>query len=430
MDEKLTFSRLENGLIVRLKEIHNAPIISHWVWYRVGSRSEHPGKTGLSHWVEHMQFKGTPRFPAGILDKAISRSGGYWNAFTFMDWTAYFQTMPADQVDLALELEADRMVNSLFEEKEVESERTVIISELEGNENEPMFRLGRAVQSAAFSTHPYRNEVIGSLEDLLTISRDDLFNHYRSNYTPGNAVVAVAGDFDTAEMLEKITKHYGGILDGNGTKQLTSVDSPLAEEKYLVVEGPGETTFIEAAYRAPAAWHEDFYILSVIDSLLTGPSGLNMFGGGGISNRTSRMYQSMVESETVISVFGSLQATIDPFLYTINSTVHPANTPEAALQKLDDEIKRIQNELVPADEIRRAVKQARALFAYGTENITNQAFWLGYAEMFDRYEWFLNYIDNLEAVTPADIQRVAQEYLDPSRRVVGIYKPTLQEGIA
>ena len=161
---------LDNGLTVHLKEIHSAPIISHWIWYRVGSRNETPGKTGLSHWVEHMQFKGTPTFPATILDKSIAREGGVWNAFTHLDWTTYFETLPADRIELALRLEADRMFNSLFETEEVESERTVILSEREGSENEPLFRLGEAVQLAAFNTHPYGHEVIGFREDLLKIT--------------------------------------------------------------------------------------------------------------------------------------------------------------------------------------------------------------------------------------------------------------------
>ena len=145
MDSPAFLTKLSNGLTVHLKEIHTAPLISHWVWYRVGSRNEMPGKTGLSHWVEHLQFKGTPRFPPSILDKAISREGGVWNAFTYMDWTTYYETLPADRIGLALELEADRMVNSVFDPAMVEAERTVILSELEGNENEPLFQLGRAV---------------------------------------------------------------------------------------------------------------------------------------------------------------------------------------------------------------------------------------------------------------------------------------------
>jgi zinc protease len=140
---------LSNGMLVLLKEIHTAPIISHWVWYRVGSRNEISGITGISHWVEHMLFKGTPQFPPTVLDKAISRDGGFWNAFTYLDWTTFFETMPADKIDLGLRLEADRMANSLFDPSEVASERTVIISERQGNENEPLFRLGEELGAAS-----------------------------------------------------------------------------------------------------------------------------------------------------------------------------------------------------------------------------------------------------------------------------------------
>ena len=169
---------LSNGLTVFLKEIHTAPLVSSWVWYRVGSKDETTGRTGVSHWTEHMQFKGTPKFPAKVLDKAVSRDGGVWNAFTFMDWTTYFETMPTDKIDLGLRLEADRMSNSIFDSREVASERTVIISEREGSENEPMFRLGEAITHAAFRVHPYHHEILGDKADLLTITRDDLFQHY------------------------------------------------------------------------------------------------------------------------------------------------------------------------------------------------------------------------------------------------------------
>ena len=188
MSDQITCNVLKNGIKIYTKEMHTAPIISHWVWYRVGARNENAGKTGISHWVEHMQFKGTPSFPAGVLDRAISRDGGLWNAFTHLDWTTYFETMPAEKIDLALDLEADRMVNSIYDPDEVNAERTVIISEREGNENDPLFKLEESMQLAAFPTHPYRNEVIGSIADLKSMSRDDLFEHYRSFYNPANAV--------------------------------------------------------------------------------------------------------------------------------------------------------------------------------------------------------------------------------------------------
>ncbi|MBK9928137.1 MAG: insulinase family protein [Anaerolineales bacterium] len=420
MKKSLTVETLSNGLKVFLKEIHTAPIISSWLWYRVGSRDEVPGRTGVSHWVEHMQFKGTEQFPANILDKSISREGGSWNAMTYLDWTAYYETMPADKIDLALRLEADRMVNSQFKEEEVTSERTVIISEREGSENEPLFQLGEATQHAAFRIHPYHHEVIGDMADLHSMTRDDLYDHYRAFYVPNNAVMAVAGDFDTKSMLARIKELFEPIPMGREPARLARHELPQKGELRLSVEGPGSTSYVQACYRFPAASHPDFFPLAVLDSLLAGPSNLNMFSGG-ISNKTSRLYRALVDKEYAVGVHGGAQATIDPFLYSITMTIHPKRKPEEALAALDKELEKIKQEKVTKAEIARAIKQARAIFAYGSENITNQAFWMGYAEMFANYKWFETYLDKLSAVTVKDVQRVANEYFAPQSRVVGTY---------
>ena len=422
MKKDFTKTTLSNGLTVFLKEIHTAPLVTSWLWYRVGSKDEPTGKTGISHWTEHMQFKGTRKFPSQMLDKAVSRDGGVWNAFTYMDWTTYFETMPADKIDLALRLEADRMRNSLFDKNEVASERTVIISEREGHENEPMFLLGEAVQHAAFRVHPYHHEIVGDKADLFTISRDDLYHHYKTYYVPNNAVLAVAGDFDTQTMLARIQELFGKIPAGKVPPRLARQEPPQMGEITLNVEGPGETTYIQVAYRYPQASHPDFFALSVLDSLLAGPSNLNMFGGG-ISNRTSRLYRALVDKEFVVGISGGAGATIDPFLYTFTLTVHPNRKPQEALAALDAELQRVLDEPVSEAEVARAIKQARAIFAYGSESITNQGFWLGYAEMFANYNWFRTFLSKLSAVTVADVQRVAREYFRPQSRVVGTYLP-------
>ena len=427
MENSVTKTQLSNGLTVLLKEIHTAPIISHWLWYRVGSRDEVAGRTGISHWVEHMQFKGTPQFPAGVLDKAISREGGYWNAFTYLDWTTYFETMPADKIDLALRLEADRMSHSLFDPEEVASERTVIISERQGNENEPLFRLGEEVQAAAFRVHSYHHEIIGDMADLHTIQRDDLFTHYRSFYTPANSVLTVAGDFETERMLARLRELFEPIPGLPLERPPARPEPEQNGERRITVEGPGETAYVQAAYRAPAASAADFFAYTVLDSLLTGPSSLNMFGGG-ISNKTSRLYRALVETERTVSVYGGLAATVDPFLYAITLTIHPQSSPGEAVQAMDAEIQRLQDAPPPAAEVARAVKQARALFAYGSESITNQAYWLGFSEMFATYQWFTHYLERLAEVTPAEVQRLAQGYLRPQQRTLGVYLPSGPDG--
>lgn len=423
MTTKTHFYHLDNGLTVHLIEIHTAPIITTWVWYHVGLRNEKRGKTGISHWVEHMQFKGTETYPPGYLDREISKVGGVWNAMTYLDWTTYFETLPANMFEISLSLEADRMINSRFIPQEVELERTVVLSEREGNENHPYFLLGESVQEAAFQTHPYQYEVIGLKEDLRNISRDDLYQHYRQYYRPSNAILALAGDFDCDVMVDKINTFFGDIPVGENTKVEIPKEPPLNSEKRVTVRGPGQTSYIQAAYRAPSASNPDFFALTVLDSLLTGPSSLNMFGSGGTTNKTSRLYHTLVEDEIAVSSFGVLQATRDPYLYSINLTVHPAKSPEEVLKSMDKEIEKILDSPVTKAEIDRAIKQAKALFAYSSENISNQGFWLGYADMFADYDWFENYVNHLARVTPEDVLNIARAYLTPDNRVVGFYLP-------
>jgi zinc protease len=423
MNSKVEKHILDNGLTILTKELHHVPLVSHWVWYRVGSRNEIKGKTGISHWVEHMQFKGTPKYPVNVLDQAISRDGGMWNAMTSLDWTTYFETLPSNKMDIALDLEADRMRNSIFDKDETELERTVVISEREGNENEPLFRLGEAVQQSAFAAHPYRNQVIGELNDLKSISRDDLYQHYRDHYAPNHALIAITGDFDTKKVVSQISKLYGAI-DHQKAPIHTPVPEPeLHKSQKIEIEGPGDTIYLQISYRSPAANCNDFFALTVLDSLLSGPSSLSMMGGGSVSNKTSRLYQALVEKDHAVSISGGVQATIDPYLYEMLAILPPDKSTDTALKTIDREISRLQQEKVSPQEIARAVKQAKALFAYGSESITNQAFWLGYASMFADHTWFETYIQQIEQVSPEQIINFAQRYLDPDHRIIGIYRP-------
>ena len=233
MQNDISVFRLSNGLQVLLKEIHTTPIISQWIWYRVGSRNEKPGIRGISHWVEHLQFKGTEKYPIEELDQTISRVGGIWNAMTHLDWTTYYETLPAEEIDLALDLEADRMQNSIFDEKEIAAERTVVISELEGNENEPLFHLNSAIQAEAFHVHPYDHDVIGTLEDLQTITRDQLFTYYHNHYHPANAILSIAGDFNAAELKNKIERVFSSIPGESVAGEQIPPEPPQTQEKRI-----------------------------------------------------------------------------------------------------------------------------------------------------------------------------------------------------
>ena len=416
--------QLNNGLRVMLKEIHTAPVTSTWIWYGIGARNELPGKTGLSHWVEHMQFKGTQKFTGEDMDNLVSRVGGYSNAFTSSDWTTYFETMPSAHLRTVLELEADRMVNSLFDPVEVETERTVILSEREGSENYPEFRLDEAVQLRAYQAHPYRNEVLGSKADLINITRDDLYQHYRNYYQPANAILCVAGDISPQAVLEEVEDLFGGIPSVPITPNIPTPEKTLNTGDLVEMEGPGEAHYLEIAWRCPAASDPDFFAYGIIESLLSGPSSLNMFGSGGISNRTSRLYQALVEEDFAASVFGDLSANIDPGVYKVFATIPPDGDPRLALKIVDEQVSRITSSELSVTEIERAIKQARALFAYGSDNITNQGFWMGYASSFADYQWVVEYLARLGAVTPSQVLKTAQKYLREDQRVVGVYQAT------
>ncbi|GAB4575890.1 MAG: pitrilysin family protein [Anaerolineae bacterium] len=411
---------LPNGLTVLLKPLSNAPLISWRVLYRVGSRNEPTGQTGISHWVEHMLFKGTPRWPAGTIDRAISREGGVWNAHTFIDFTSYYETLPAERIDLALEIEADRMVNALFDPEEVERERTVIISERQGNENSPLFWLNEEVTAAAFRVHPYHHEVIGDMADLHTITRDDLYAHYRRYYTPNNAIAVAVGDFDPEAMLARIEAAFSPISSGPLPPPVTRTEPEQWGERRVEVHRPGQTAFIQVAYKAPPATDPDWFRLAVLTSALAGPS---LMGGTSLGNRTSRLYRALVLTELAAGAGASLIPTIDPYLLTFTLTVRDGQTPDTVQAALDAALERVRDGGITQEELDKATKQARALFAYNTESVGGQAFWLAFAENFDSAEWFEHYVEHLSAVTLADVQAAAHRYLDPRRRTVGWYIP-------
>lgn len=369
-----------------------------------------------------MQFKGTKTFTGKEMEDAIARTGGYSNAFTSPDWTAYFQTLPSSALEMALRFEADRMVNSLFEPLEVETERTVILSEREGNENDPQFLLGEAVQQAAFKQHPYRNEVLGSTEDLLQLTREDLYGHYRNYYQPGNALLCLAGSFDMDEALALIQRHFDPIEPAETVSSNPTPENEITSSQRVDLQGPDEADYIQIAWRSPRASDPDFFAYSLIESIISGPSTLNMFGSGGIGNRSSRLYRQLIENQLAASVYGSLSASIDPGTYTLYITCRGDHAPEEVIDQINLVIDELLNGKVSYEELAVALKQARANFAYSSDNITNQAFWLGYAQSFADYSWFTDYVKRFEQVTSEDILRVARQYFDPARRVTGVYR--------
>lgn len=413
---------LDNGLTVLLKESRHAPVTTFWVWYRVGSRNEVPGITGISHYAEHMLFKGSEAFPKDQVHKEIARKGGVRNAYTWLDFTTFFETLPADRIDLGLRIEADRMVNALFDPNEAALERTVIISERQGAENRPTFLLSEEVGGTAFRVHPYHHETIGDMCDLERISREQLWHHYQTYYGPSNTIAVAVGDFDALQMQARIEDLFGPIPSRSSPPAVNRPEPPQRGERRVDLEGPDSTAYLQVAYHGPAAQDPDFFPMVILSSILTGAAGMNLFAAGP-PNRTSRLYKALVEEGLAAGVSGSVSPMLDPYLYNVTATVRAGRTLDQVEEALNTEMERILAEPISEEELQTAIKQSKAQFAYSSESVTNQGFWLGYASIVADTAWFEGFLDSLAAVTVEDVTRVADTYLRKQNRTVGRYVP-------
>ena len=403
---------LANGLRVLLSPSRDAPVASFWVVYGVGSRNELPGLTGISHWVEHMMFKGTDRPESDQIMLAINREGGTNNAFTSKDYTAYHETLPSDRIAMAVEIEADRMANSRFDSAETETERTVILSELQMYQDHPSYQLWEHVEATAYTAHAYRHPVIGYEHDLRTMSRDDLYGYYRRHYSPSNATVIVTGDFDPDELLATIDRHFGGIPSGELAPAPRAVEPPAVTERRVTLRRPAPTPDVIVAYRIPAASHPDTPALQVLDAVLS--------GGEGRMGKSSRLYRALVASGKATSAWSHAMMAIDPSLFLVGASALPDGDPAEIEALLRHEIDRIKTEPLSEVELTRAKKQLTASLEYGSESVTDQASWLAQWTVLGDPERAKTFVDELQAVTAEQVQAV----LDIANPTVGHLIPT------
>ena len=420
----VTRAVLSNGLVVLLREVHTAPVATFWLWYRVGSRNEVPGITGISHWVEHMLFKGTPTLSKGEFSRLVNRHGGTWNGFTWKDFTAYFETLPAEHIGLGIRIESDRMRNSLFDPEEVASERTVIISEREGAENNPEYALYEEVEAVAYTVHAYRHAVIGYKSDLRGITRDDLVRHYRTYYTPNNAVVVAVGDFDSEALLGEIREAFDPIPVGPPPPPVRSVEPPQEGERRITLRRPGGAVpQLQMAFHAPAASDPDFFPVLLLDGVLSGFKGPGVFGGETVGGRSSRLYRALVEQRLAVDAGSAFRPTLDPTLFEIGVTLRPGVEPRQLEEAVLAEIQRLADERVGEEELEKVHKQARAQWVYMADGVSRQAVLLGSTEMVASLDYLDRFMERLTTVTPEAMQKVAGRLFSDRNRTVGWYLP-------
>jgi zinc protease len=418
-------TRLDNGLKVLIQEEHTAPLASVWCWYKVGSKDERPGLTGVSHWCEHMNFKGTRNIPRDQVKGIIEQYGGSWNGYTWIDQTTYLETATRDALDRMLFIEAERMASSLYHPDDCESERTVIISELQGGENDPDQLLDQELTATAFKAHPYRHPTIGWLPDLRTMTRDDLYGYYRRFYVPNNATLVVVGDVDTDDALRRVEHHFGGIATGPEPERIRTVEPEQTGERRVTIRQEGTTGYLKLGYHAPAAADRDFFPLLILDAVLTGAKGLNLWSSFRVPppQRSARLYRALVERGLASSVSGGLMPTEDPFLYTISATANEG-TPLAEVEAvLLESLAAVEQHGVTEAEVIKAKAQLRARLVFDADSVTNIAHQLGYYETIGSMDLFTSAPARIAAVTLEEVATATRAVLAASNRTVGWFDP-------
>jgi len=397
---------LTNGLVVLTKEVHTSPVVTSMIWYRVGSRHEELGHTGKSHFLEHMLFKGTDRFKKGEIDLLTLKNGGANNAFTSHDFTAYYFSFASDRWEIALEIESDRMVNCAFDPDEFEAEKKVVIEELKTSLDSPWGLLLQEQEAAAFKIHPYRNPIVGWLQDVERATVEQQQKYYRRYYNPGNAILVVTGDFDTEDVLKKVDRSFGPIPAGAQAAPMLLAEPQQRGERRLVVRWRSKIPRLAIAYHAPQIAAQDSYALQALAVVLA-------------EGKAARLYQRMVEREqSVTFVSAEYGESRDPTLFHIRAEARGGHTIEEIEGSIYDELRSISQAGVSLHELDRAKHQIEAHFILSRERTLDQAILLGQIETLDSLAYIDTYLHRINSVTADDIADVARRYLAEDNRTV------------
>ena len=411
--DRVSETTLSNGLKVILLENHKAPLVTFQVWYRVGSRNEAWEKTGLSHMLEHMMFKGTEKYGPEEYSRIIQENGGNNNAFTSRDYTAYYATLSSDRVQVVIDLESDRMQNLLLKEEDFRTEKMVVMEERRlRTEDSPIAYLHEQLEATVFQVQPYHWPIIGWMEDLRRLTLEDLKAYYRTYYNPVNAFIVAVGDFKKDELLPRIEKAFGSIPKGIPPEQKKPLDPPQIGERRVSVNKEAQLPYLAMGYRAPNLEEPDSYVLEVIATILSG-------------GKSSRLYQSLVREKRL--AFGAdadhSLLSKDPSLFYLDANPLPGKEVSEVEKALAQEVERFQKEQVGKKELQKAKNQLESSFTYAQDSLFYQAMLIARNEICSGWRKLDDYLPSIRKVSPEDIQRVAKRYLIPESRTTGILLP-------
>ena len=404
---------LPNGLKVILLENNKAPVITFQIWYRVGSRNEAYGKTGLSHLLEHMMFKGTETVGAEEFSRIILENGGRYNAFTSKDFTAYFENLSADRIQVALDLESDRLQNLILREGDFLTERDVVMEERRlRTEDNPKAYLMEQLGATAFQLQPYRWPTIGWMEDLGRLSPEDAEAYYRTYYNPANAFIVVVGDFKKEDLLPRIERAFGSIPKREAPEQKRPIDPPQSGERRIIVKREAQLPFLIKAFHVPNLREPDSYVLEVIATLLSG-------------GKSSRLYRSLVREKRLVLSIEADHSLLsrDPGLFLIAAEPLPGQDMREVEKGVDQELARLNKEPVAEYELEKAKSQLEASHIFGQDSLFYQAMILARHEIALSWRAVDDYIRSIREVTPGDIKRVASRYLIQDNQTVATLIP-------
>ena len=401
---------LPNGMRALLLQDRRAPSVVFQIWYGVGSRDEPKGKTGIAHMLEHMMFRGTKKYGPKEFSNIVKKNGGTHNAFTSYDYTAYYERMPSDRLELAIQLEADRMVNLALRKEDLDPERQVVIEERRmRTEDRPTSALFEQIQATAYTKHTYGNPIIGWPKDLRAFTLEDLKDFYHRYYKPNNATAVIVGNFDVDEAIRLLEKNFGSISSSPFAGRPKMSEPSQTAERRIVVRKEAQLPYIALAYHTPNWKDDDASALVMLETIL---------GGG----ETSRLHQRLVRKDSIALSAGAdyTYISLDPGLFYLFAQPAPGKTVEVVEKAIQEEIDRLIKNGISKEELDRALRSIEAQTVFSMDSHFFRAMLLGRAAIAGDWHLVNDYLPQLANVTPKDVIRVAKKYLKKSNRTTGV----------